>query len=202
MILKLAERHYKVKNMITSLTTIAIVFAIVLGFILLFRLLHNKKKRSRLALQQEKMNESIIQNKLEISEKEQIDNYLLAIDKTNFMLMYIDYSAPGNAPILMDLWQIKNVKIVTEHNDVYEEKKGKKILVDKQVIKLMIQVTLTDGKAGQEMVLYDYNNAIREFIHSKTRAAYWCQLINQALLELPPSRQKNKTVVARPAVYF
>jgi hypothetical protein len=202
MILKLAERHYKVKNMITSLTTIAIVFAIVLGFILLFRLLHNKKKRSRLALQQEKMNESIIQNKLEISEKEQIDNYLLAIDKTNFMLMYIDYNAPGNAPILMDLWQIKNVKIVTEHNDVYEEKKGKKILVDKQVIKLMIQVTLTDGKAGQEMVLYDYNNAIREFIHSKTRAAYWCQLINQALLELPPSRQKNKTVVARPAVYF
>jgi hypothetical protein len=111
--------------MTSSLFTIAIVFAIVFIFILLFRLFHKKGKHSKIAMQKKLVADIISKNKLEITEKEAINNYLLAIDKVNFMLLYINVIDPNEAAVLIDLWQIKTVKVSTEDNGVLRAEKRK-----------------------------------------------------------------------------
>ena len=170
--------------MTSSLFTIAIVFAIVFIFILLFRLFHKKGKHSKITMQKELVADIISKNKLEITEKEAINNYLLAIDKTNFMLLHINLSDPNEAAVLIDLWRIKTVKVSTEDNSVYEQKKGKSVLVDKRVSKLQIQVTLIEDQPPADLVLYEYKDAIEDFIYIKKRADYWCHLISKAVEEL------------------
>jgi hypothetical protein len=66
----------------------------------------------------------------------------------------------------------------------YEQRKGKSILVDKRVSKLQIQVTLIDDQPVADLVLYEYKNAIEDFIYIKKRADYWCHLISKAVEEL------------------
>ena len=170
--------------MTSSLFTIAIVFAIVFIFILLFRLFHKKGKHSKIAMQKELVADIITRNKLEITEKETINNYLLAIDKINFMLLYINLSDSNGEAVLIDLWQIKTVKVSTEDNSVYEQKKGKSVLVDKRVSKLQIQVTLINDQPIADLVLYEYKDALEDFIYIKKRADYWCHLIGKAVEEL------------------
>ena len=137
-----------------------------------------------MAIQQNLVAEIISKNKLEIAEKELINNHLLAIDKINFMLLYVNLRNPKEEAVLIDLWQIKTVKISTEDNSYYEQKKGKSVLVDKQVSKLQIQVTLIDGQSVADLVLYEYKNALEDFIYIKKRADHWCHLINKAVEEL------------------
>ena len=177
--------------MISSLLPIGIVFLIVFLFILLFRYLHNKGKNEKIAVQKELLANVISANKLHVSESESINNYLLTIDKINFILLYFNLNDPAVKPVIIDLWQIKTVKITTEDNSIYGQKKGKPVLIDKKVSRLQIQVTFTEDQGDTDLVLYDYKDALEDYIHIKKRADYWCQLISIAVAELNLSKKKE-----------
>lgn len=174
-----------------TLSTLAIVLSVLFVFIILFVLLHKRGHNKKLAQQKLLFADTIYKNKLEISEKETINSYLLAIDKINFTLLYINFSGPEGEVVLIDLWRIRSAKVITEDNSVYEQRKGKSVLVDKQVSKLQLEVTLVDAPSKTNLVLFEYKDGIQDFIYIKERADYWCRLINKSIQELAhPLKQK------------
>jgi DNA/RNA-binding domain of Phe-tRNA-synthetase-like protein len=73
---------------------------------------------------------------------------------------------------------------MTEDNNVHGERKGKAVLVDKQVNKLQLEVVLVDNEKIN-LVLYQYKDGVQDLIAIKTRANYWAGIINGAVKELP-----------------
>lgn len=177
--------------MTSALFTAAIILGTLFIFIILFILLHKKGSNKKLVKQKLVFADIIWKNKLEIIERETINNYLLALDKVNFILLFIDFSQSKEEVVLTDLWQIKTVKVTTEDNSVYEQRKGKSVLVDKQVSQLQLEITLVDNQPKMNLVLYEYKDGMHEFVHIKSRADYWSHLINKAVLELPHPSKKN-----------
>jgi hypothetical protein len=179
--------------MSSALFTAAIILGVVFIFIIGFTLLHKKGHDKKIARQNIIFADIVWKNKLEISEKETINDYLLAVDKTNFVLLYISFGQPKEEVTLIDLWNIKTAKVTTEDNCIYEQKKNKPVLVDKQVTKLQLEVT-SAGNKSEMLVLYEYKNGMQDFVHIKQRANYWSQIINSSIKELP---HRSRQIVAQ-----
>jgi hypothetical protein len=179
--------------MSSALFTAAIILGAVFIFIIGFTLLHKKGRDKKIAGQKTIFADIVWKNKLEISEKETINDYLLAIDKINFVLLYINFGQQKEEVTLIDLWNIKTAKVTTEDNCIYEQKKGKPVLVDKQVSQLQLEVTLAENK-NVMLVLYEYKNGMQDFVHIKQRANYWSQTINNSVKELP---HRSRQIVAQ-----
>jgi hypothetical protein len=88
--------------MSSTLFTAAIILGAVFIFIIGFSLLHRKRHNKKLAGQKAVFTDIVWKNKLEIAEKETVNDYLLAIDKINFVLLYINFSNEKEEPILLD----------------------------------------------------------------------------------------------------
>jgi hypothetical protein len=178
--------------MASTLYITGILFGIIILFTILFRRFHNKENAGKFTVQ-ESIATFISDKKIEITEMETINNYLLAIDRVNFLLLYQDNRNLAGRPLLIDLWQVKTAKTCTEEDSIYEQKKGKPFLIDKRVNKLKIQLTFIDGQPGPDLVLFEYRNAAEDFIQVKKRSDHWCQLITKATGEIPNSLdQKSK----------
>ncbi|MDB5246843.1 MAG: hypothetical protein JWQ40_1237 [Segetibacter sp.] len=170
--------------MSSTLFTAAIILGGVFIFIILFVLLHKKGHNKKLAKQKAVVDDVIWKNKLEIIEQESINNYVLAIDKVNFILLYIKFSGPKEEAVLIDLGQVREVKITTEDNTVYEQRKGKAVLVDKQVSQLQLEITTAGMQLKTSLVLYEYKDGMQDFVHIKRRAEHWRDIINSSVKEL------------------
>jgi hypothetical protein len=105
-------------------------------------------------------------------------------------LLYINFSNAKEEVLLLNLWTIKAVKVTTDDNCIYEQKKGKQVLVDKQVSKLQLEVALDENKKAN-LVFYEYKNGMQDFVHIKQRANYWSQLINNSVKELPQAGRET-----------
>ena len=181
--------------MSSTLLIAAIILSTVFFFIIVFILLHQKAHNKKIAKQKAVFAGYVWKNKLEISEKETINDYLLALDDANFVLLYLNLRQEKEEAALIDLWQIKTVNVNTEDTCVYEQRKGKSVQVDKLVSKLQMQVTLVDSQKKADLVLYEYKDGMKDFEHIRKRTDYWCQIINKALQELPhPSKLKGTKV--------
>lgn len=171
--------------MTSTLLTAAIILGAVFIFIIFFIMLHKKGHNKKLEKQKAVFADCVWKNKLEISENETINNYLLAIDKLNFVLLYINFNEPTEVVHLIDLWNVKSAKVVTEDNSVYEYKKGKSILVDKHVSSLHLEVTLADNNQSKPyLLLYEYKDGMQDFVYIKRRATYWSEIINNSAKDL------------------
>ncbi|GEO07810.1 hypothetical protein [Segetibacter aerophilus] len=171
----------------------AIILGAIFLFIILFILLHKRGQNKKTAQQKILLADVVWKNKLQLLLQETINNYLLAVDKVNFILLYIDFGNEKEEVVLIDLWQVKTIKVTTEDNSIYEQRKGKSVLVDKQVSKLQLELTLIDEQQKKNLVLYEYKDGMQNLMEIKRRADYWCQLINKAVKELPhPSTQSSK----------
>ncbi|WP_018614658.1 hypothetical protein [Segetibacter koreensis] len=175
--------------MSSTLLIAAIILCTVFFFIIVFISLHRKGNNKKIARQKAAFADCVWKNKLEISEKETINDYLLALDEANFVLLYMNLSQEKEEAALIDLWKINTVNVTTEDTYVYEQRKGKPVQVDKLVSKLQIQVTLVDSQIKANLVLYEYKDGMKDFSFIRKRADYWCQIINKAVQELPhPSK--------------
>ncbi len=173
-----------------ALLTTVIILSGVFFFIYLFALRHKRAFKKKIAMQQNFLADIVWKNKLELSMQETINNNLLAIDKKHLIFLHINYRNDKEEVALIDLWQIKAVKITTEENSIYEQIKGKPVLIDKQVSKLHLEITLSDVLQKTMLVLYNNEDGMQDFVELKKRANHWCRLLNKALHELPhPARQ-------------
>ena len=174
-------------TLITAATVLAAAILFIIVFIIVHRVNHNKK----LAHQKVIFADVVWKHKLEIAEKETINDYLLAIDNINFVLLYINFNKEKEGVKLVDVWNIKSVKVASVDNAVYEHRQGKPVLVDKQVVKLQIEVALLDGD-DVDMVLYEYKDGVQDIGLVRDKAEQWCSLINSSIKELP---QRAKRLV-------
>jgi G3E family GTPase len=179
--------------MTETLITAAIILGAMFVFIILFVAMHKRGHNKKLAKQQVVLADLTWKNKLDISEKETINNSLLAIDKVNFKLVYINFGNEKEEVTLVDLRQVKTAKLSTEDNSIYEQRKGKSILIDKQVSKLQLELTFNNEQPNSKLVLYQYSDGMHHLVQVKARATRWCDLINALLHEVPHlSRQSPR----------
>ena len=191
--------------MLETLLTAAVVLGIVFIFIVVFILLHKRRDNRKLAKYKVVLADVVWKNKLDLAEQETINHCVIGIDKINFILLYINFSNDKEEVILLDLWQIKDLKVTTEDNNVYEQRKGKSVLVDKHVAKLKLAVTLIDVESKVDLILYQDGDGMQDFLQIKKRAEYWLDLIAGMMEELPHPSQKsshsslenNKKVLSR-----
>ena len=170
----------------TELTT-AIILGIVLIFTILIRRSHINVKSKKIAREKALIAATIIDNKLELTETENINGYLIGIDKINFLLLYLNFMEEGSAPVLFDLWEIKKAELIIEDESRFEVKNGNRVLGEKQVSKLKIKIAFSGDQPDQEIILYEYRNALEDYVVIKKSAAYWCRLINEITREISSS---------------
>ena len=178
--------------MLESILTAAVVLGMVFIFIVVFVLLHKRRDNRKLAKYKVVLADVVWKNKLDLDEQETINQYIIGIDKINFILLYIDFSNDKEEVILLDLWQIKDLKVTTEENISYEQRKGKSVLVDKHVAKLKLEVTLIDEESKVDLVVYQYGDGMQYIGPIRKRAEYWLHLIAGVMQELPHPSQKSK----------
>src|SRR4051794_6783484 len=107
--------------MASVLFTACIVIGLTFLFIFFFSLLHKNGIRKKLAAQQSKFEQTVSTNHLTIAKKEEFDKYIIAIDIQKRLLLYFDFSNIEDIVKLIDLQQIKKVKVDAEENSIYEE---------------------------------------------------------------------------------
>ncbi len=116
----------------------------------------------------------------------------MAIDKQNFLLLYINFSEAKEVVHLIDLWNVKSVKVVTEDTNMHEYRRGKSILVDKQIGSLYLEVTLVENTQPKPCLpLYECKDGMQDFVQIKRTATYWSEIITNCIRELPHSANQN-----------
>jgi len=179
--------------MTSALITAAIILGAIFIFVFLFILIHKKGHNKKLARQKVVLADIIWKNKLEISEKETINDYMLAIDKKNSVLVYIDFSMSKEVASIIDLWNIKTVKVKKEEESIYMQRKWKPVLLGKQTKLIQLEATVVDNEQKTNLVLYEYKDGLQDIVQINRRADYWSHLINTSIQKLPhPSRQNLK----------
>lgn len=178
--------------MVSTLFTAAIVLGLLFLFIIFFVQLHKKKDNKKLANQKVIISDLIWKNNLEISEQEGINNCFFAIDKINFVLLYVHFQNNTHEAQLIDLWNVKSAKISLEDNCVYEYKKGKSVLSDKQLDKLFIELSFINNPEKMPLLIYDLHDGLLDLLQIKSRANHWAQVINSCV-EGVPHKKKNQS---------
>ena len=142
-------------------------------FIYFFSLLHRKSKEKRIALQQANFEKLVSTHQLVIDEQEVFDRYLLAIDRINGKFIYIDLHDKAEDEHIVDIHQIKGVKLINEENSIYEDKKGKSVLVEKLVTSLQLEIALKEGKVSELLTFFKYGDAAGEYLRLFERVTIW-----------------------------
>lgn len=167
--------------MASTLFTAGLILGITFLFIFFFSLLHKKGKQKLLANQKTKFEDLVSTNNLTIFEKEQFENYLIAIDTLNAKLVYLNFSNTEEEAKVIDLQKIKTTKVDVEENSIYEDRKGKSVFVEKQNTKLQLELTPKDGSQAKELLTFYqvYKDGMLDFNKLKMRIEYWKDNINK-----------------------
>lgn len=158
----------------STLFTAVALLAIIVIFIGLFNLF-NKKAKGAKALKQENVFETLVwKNKLAIQQKERINDYILAIDNLNFVLVYIDFSLPREQVTIIDLWNVRSVQLSMETTGLFEHKR--------QQLQLAVEEM---NLPTHKLVLYDVQqHGAGKSESTKLRGEYWHSLIQHIVKEL------------------
>ena len=165
--------------MASTLFTAGILLGITFLFIFLFSLLHKKGKNKALAIRNAKFNALVSTNNLTIREREEFDKYQIAIDSSNLKLIYFNFSSTPEDAKVVDLQKIKTAKVDIEENSLYENRKGKSVLVEKHILKLQLALSKKDADQPIELLtFYQYEDGMADYNNLKKRIEYWRDNIN------------------------
>jgi hypothetical protein len=165
--------------MASTLLTAGILLGITFLFIFLFSLLHKKGKNKALANRNAKFNALVAKNNLTIKEREEFEQYQIAIDTTNLKLLYLNFTATTEDVKVIDLQKIKTAKVDIEENSIYENRKGKSVFVEKHILKLQLAITSKDANQPIDLLtFYQYQDGMADFNKLKKRIEYWKDNIN------------------------
>jgi len=172
--------------MASTLFTACIILGLTFLFIFFFSLLHKNGRRKTLVEQQSKFERLVTANNLNICEKELFDKYVIGIDVEKGLLVHIDFSNTPDSTRMIDLQKIKTVKVNTEEHSIYEEKKGKSFLVEKQLTKLQLELTPKDADQPKQLLPFYqlYKDGQHNFNGIKRRIEYWQENINNYLNQI------------------
>ncbi|HMO61490.1 MAG TPA: hypothetical protein PKC39_14750 [Ferruginibacter sp.] len=125
------------------------------------------------------ISEFIAANQLTLTEKEAFQNLFIAIDTNQEKLFYITYNNSGHESAILNLKCIKAAKVDSIEQNIYDEIKGRQVVVGRHVNKIQLQLSL---KNNIEMLHYlpfyqAHVNGIDELNTLKKRAEYWQELI-------------------------
>jgi len=172
--------------MASTLFTACIILGLTFLFIFFFSLLHKSGRQKRLAEQQAKFERLVNAHSLAISEKEVFDKYVIAIDVEKGLLVHIDFSNTPDSTRLIDLHKIKTATANTEEDSIYEENKGKSVLVERQLTKLQLELTPKDTDQQKQLLPFFqlYKDGQHNFSSIKKRVEYWQDYINGYLTQI------------------
>lgn len=160
--------------MTSTLLTAAIILGAIIVLIALFIYVVGKGHNKKVAKQSIVFKDAVLKNNLEISEKEEINHYVFAIDKVKHILLYFNFTNNNIDTTVIDLQKVKSVRVDTEENSIYEEKRGKSVLVEKQVTKVQVEINLEDNQQTQHLLpLYQYVDGVQDIGSVKKRAEHW-----------------------------
>jgi hypothetical protein len=176
--------------MASTLFTAGIILGITFLFIFFFSLLHKRGKQKALADQKSKFEQLVSASNLTINETEQFEHYLIAIDTLNAKLLYLNFSHPEEDARVIDLQKVKTARVEIEENSIYEEKKGKSVVVEKQISKLLLELTQKDVSQPKELLAFYqvHKDGMLDFNELKKRIEYWKENINNCLQGLGSSK--------------
>jgi hypothetical protein len=97
--------------MIAMVFTSAIILGIAIIFILLLRRFYVKEESLKKFRQKALAASILLDHKLELTESENLNGYLIGVDKLNFSLLYLNFIDKDSEPILIDLSQIKKAHV-------------------------------------------------------------------------------------------
>jgi hypothetical protein len=174
--------------MASTLFTAALVIGVIILFIAIFSRLHRQRQNKKLAKQQTVFESIVSKYNLQISEKEEINAYMFAIDKSANKLIYLNFDSPQEETTLIDLHRVKSVKVNTEEDSVFQMKRGKSVLVDKHVTKLQVEVNFKNAnQPPQLLVFYQYEDGMQNLAGTKRRGEHWQNVINSCIKQLSDS---------------
>ena len=163
--------------------TAAILLGIIFLFIFLFSFLHQWGRKKETLERQAKLQGLVTLNQLQLFEEEETRQFLIAIDKVNAKLIYIGYYENKGEVVMIDLREIKSVKVEEVENQPFAEKKEAPAGAGSFVAKVQLVLTGRNGadvtyRLSFYQMLY---NAIDEKARMKTRAQYWREVVNNSL---------------------
>jgi lipopolysaccharide export LptBFGC system permease protein LptF len=172
--------------MVSALYTAGIILGLTFLFIFFFSLLYKRGKQKAIENKKAKYASLVSSNNLIINEKEEFNNYLIAIDTVNGKILYLNFSNPKEEAMVIDLRKIKASRVEIEENHIYEEKKGKSILIEKQYTKIQLELTAKDaGQPKAVLILYQlYKDGMDDFKTVKKRAEHWQSTANAYINQL------------------
>ena len=100
---------------------------------------------------------------------------------------YINFNVPKEEVVLIDLFQIRTIKVISEDNNVYYQRKWKSILLGRNGSKIGLEVTFVDEQPKANLFLYEYKDGMQDLIHIKGRAEHWKGIIDNCVEELSPA---------------
>ena len=158
----------------------------------IFNLLHKQRERKKLLAQKGAFNNAVAKHNLQISEEEQINNYLFAIDRSNAFLLHLDFSKAEEQLSVTDLSKVKEAKVVTEENSLYEMKQGKSVPTEKHITKMQLALTFIDTNQPQQLLaLYQYEDGMQNLSAIRKRGEHWQTAINVCIKQLSVARKVN-----------
>lgn len=164
-----------------TLITAALVIGAIIIITTIFNKIHSKQQQHNSALRRRILESTISENKLTLTESEEINGHLIAIDEAADKLIHFTLHEAGNA-IILNLKQLKSIQADVEETGIYETKKGKSIMTDKHVTLIQLRVTFKDSKrAVQQLPIYRYEDGMHELVACKASAKKWEKLVNQQI---------------------
>lgn len=175
--------------MASTLFTAGIILGITFLFIYFFSILHKRGKKKAMEIKKTKFEDLISSNSLSINEKEELSNYVIAIDIKKAKVLYLNFSNTKEEPLVIDLRKIKSSKVEIEENTIYEEKKGKSVFVEKRYEKILLELLTSDANHKKyQLTFYDvHQDAMLDFKVVKKRVEHWQSTINSNIKQLTPS---------------
>jgi hypothetical protein len=172
--------------MASTLFTAALIIGAIIILTAIFNWLHKQRQQKKIAIQKTFFENIVAKHNLRISEKEEINSYLFAIDKAGYRLLHLNFGKPEEETTVIDLQKIKAVKLDTEETSIYEIKKGKSVLSEKHITKLQLAVNFKDPNQPQKLLaLYQYQDGMQNLISTKRRGEHWQDVINKCIKQLP-----------------
>ena len=170
----------------STLLTAAILLGITFLLILLFSLAHKRGKKSDALKREAKLQDVVKNNNLQITEKEETAHFFIGLDVVKGVLIYISYFENKGVAEVIDLSKIKSAKVDEVENQTFEERNGKSVVVDSQVMTVQLEITIKDGAEARYSLpfyhmLYD---SLVERTRLRARAEYWKDIISNNLKQM------------------
>jgi hypothetical protein len=165
--------------MASTLLTAGILLGFVFLFVFLFSQMHKRGKKKLLVTQNAVFNSLVSIHNLTINEKEEFAQYHIALDTSNLKLLYVNFSNTKEDVTILDLQKIKSVKVEMEENSIYENRKGKTVLIEKEIVTIKLILTIKDTvQPTAVLTFYRQEDGKTDYVVLKNRMEYWKKKIS------------------------